>query len=230
MLCQSFVRTWLVVGCALVACAGRGAAISLRPVDYVINADALALPDALIDRRTMTVRAIPCHDDSSCLLLTDGLARCTDQVCVLEPVPVALGSAPIDLDTYPEAATYRDGVVAFDVSAATFAASANGLRVRLGPTELYWAPPSATSFAVAGVVRLGTIEPIDLAAAETAEGAVNIDPAGAAALSRHVATVAHRFVLFARPMIYVAPGEPVPTGSIRLQVRMEVHVEGQAMR
>lgn len=222
---------WLACG-TLASCDPHATLAVEVPFDYEVSANRAEVPEALRDGASGTVRRVPCSDDGACPQLASGepAVRCVEGACDPEPFVFVLSTDVIDLDMTPAVQRYGGRVTGIELVDARFVASANGLRNPVGPTELFWGPASAVSIDAQGVHPIGTIPQIALGEAPTVEDAVALDAAGAAALSDHLVGVSRRFRLFARPRIDVAPAGPLPTGSIRLQVRMVVHVRGQLVR
>ena len=103
-------------------------------------------------------------------------------------------------------------VMAISLSSMSWQASAAGLRVPVGPIEVYWGPEAASGITSDGVRRLGTFPVIRFDAAGSARGDVALDAAGNAALSGHLLSVSRRFRFFARATVDLSPGAPLPAG------------------
>lgn len=207
--------------------------VTVGPFDYEVSATRITVPDAFRDDATMRVRQVPCMDDTSCPQLEGGepMVRCVSGSCDPDPFVFELSTNVIDLDDNALVRRYGDRITRVEVRNATFTASANGLENTVGPTEIFWGPDSAATIDAAGVSLLGEIPALTLSAAgQTIDGTITLNRPGAAALSDHIIHVSHRFRLFARPRVDLQPGGPLPSGSVHLQVRIAVHIEGQLVR
>jgi hypothetical protein len=206
--------------------------VPLGPFEYTVSASRLMLPDAFRDDSTMTVRTVPCTDDTQCPPLGAGqpAVHCVASACDPDPFTFVLSTDVIDLDTQPTIQTFGQSITRIELRTASYAATSQGLQNPVGPTELYWAPPSATATDSPGVQHLGTIPLVQLSDGTTAMGDVQIDADGGAALSDYLLHTAHQLRVFAVPSVDLAPGGPLPVGGVTLDLRFTVHVEGQLVR
>jgi hypothetical protein len=232
---MSLLRTFFrfVLGAGLMGCSVPAIAdVSVGPFLYTVTAARVMIPEALRDPASMSVRQIACREDTDCQQSAglEPAVRCVASLCDPDPFEFVLSSDVLDLNDNANIQRYGDRVTRIEVRAGVFEASAQGLRIPVGPTELYWGPDSATSVDSQGVQLLGTVDVIDLSSADTTQGAITMDPAGSASLSEHLLRVSRRLRLFARPRIDVAPGGPLPSGAIAVQVQFALHVEGQLVR
>ncbi len=209
-----------------------GVDVPIGPLDYTVSTASLTIPDLLRDPATMTLRRVPCSSDSMCPQLgpTDPAIRCVAMACDPDPFSFGLATDPVDLNANSVVARIGDHITRIEIRAVQYSVMANGLQLPLGPTDLLWGPATAATIDAPGVTALGTIPVLDLAASPSANGDVELDPAGVADLSNYLVNTARQIRYFVRPRIDVGPGTPLPSGNVQLSVRMTVHVEGQLVR
>ncbi len=222
----------LALSAALGACSG-GVPIdfSVGPLSFDVDASRIVVPASL--QASGVVARVPCGAAAPCPAPATGLTlRCVDGSCDPDPVTMDLAlSSVIDLSTYSsELASLGNDLSAISLSSMSWQASAAGLRVPVGPIEVYWGPEAASGITSDGVRRLGTFPVIRFDAAGSARGDVALDAAGNAALSGHLLSVSRRFRFFARATVDLSPGAPLPAGRASIQVRLRVHAESKLLR
>ena len=205
--------------------------LSVGPVGFDVDASRITLPATL--QSSGTVARVPCSSALPCPNLGAGAPtlQCVASACDPGPFAFDLGVMnAIDLSAYSSVvATLSDNVRQITITQMSWQAAAMGLRVPVGPVEVYWGPESASGIASDGVRRLGRIPTLAFSAAGTASGNVELDAAGNAALSTHFLHTSRRFRLFARATVDLAPGGPLPAGRASIQVRMNVRVETRVL-
>lgn len=229
---SSSLARCLALSAALGACSG-GVPIdfSVGPLGFDVDASRIVVPASL--QTSGTIARAACSATTACPTTTSGLTlRCVNGTCDPDPVTIDLAlSNVIDLTTYStELASLGGDLSAISLSSMAWQASAVGLRVPIGPIEVYWGPETASGLSSDGVRRLGSVPVIRFDAAGNASGDVALDAAGNAALSTHLLSVSRRFRFFARATVDLSPGGPLPAGRASVQVRMRVHAESKLLR
>ena len=202
--------------------------VNVGPLSFDVDVSRIAVPAAL--QASGSIARVPCAAASTCPS-TPGLAlRCAAGSCDPDPVTIDLSSV-VDLSTYSsELGTLGDNLSSIGVSAMSWQATAAGLRIPVGPIDVYWGPEAASGVGSDGVRKLGTIPVIRFDGVNTAHGDIALDAAGNAALSNHLLNVSRRFRFFARASVDLVPGGALPAGRASMQVRMRVHAESTLLR
>lgn len=205
--------------------------LAVGPVGFEVDASRITLPTAL--QSSGAVARVPCSAALACPNLGAGSPslQCVSGACDPAPFAFDLGVMnAIDLSAYSSVlTTLGDNVRQIAITQMSWQAAAMGLRVPVGPVEVYWGPESASGIASDGVRRLGRIPTLAFSATGTAAGNVELDAAGNAALSDHFLHTSRRFRLFARATVDLSPGGPLPAGRASIQVRMNVRVETRVL-
>lgn len=208
--------------------------VSLGPYTYDVSSDHVTVPAQLQDTSTNTVRTIPCMTDMDCPPLGAGqpAVHCNAaSACDPDPYVFELSTMSINLAQNATVARYGDHVTSIAITSAQFDATNRGLSLPVGPTEIFWGPESAVDTTSAGVQHFGTLGVVDVPAGSTLQNQdIALDPAGNQGLSDHLLHVSRVIRLFARPSVDLAPGSPLPTGSLRLDITIQVHIEGQLVQ
>jgi hypothetical protein len=204
--------------------------VPVGPLGFVVDVSPIAVP-ATFQQNGRIARAA-CSASVRCPTAAPLTLRCVAGACDPDPIPIDLGvMAAIDLGAYSSVlAAVSSNVSQVTVSRAAWQAAAMGLRVPVGPIELFWGPESATGIAADGVRRLGTVPVLAFDAQGAAAGDVALDAAGNAALSDHFLRVSRRFRLFARALVDLTPGGEVPAGRASIQLRLTVRAETRLLR
>lgn len=207
--------------------------VPIGPFTYTVSSSRLTLPADFQDTTTNTVRNVPCQTESGCPSLGAGqpAVHCVAGVCTPDAFSFELSSSPIDLGQNSTVQRYGDHVTSLSISLAQFEATNQGLSIGVGPTVLFWGPESAVDSASTGVHLFGTIPVVQVPpGGTTGPTRIDLDAAGGAALSDHLLHVSRVIRLFARPSVELAPGTPLPTGELRLDLTIQVHIEGQLVQ
>ena len=209
--------------------------VTIGPLNTTVDSSQVAsmIPAQFINSSTNTLAMISCTTDTDCPQLGAGepAVHCTSSLCTPDPFSFVIASSVIDLNTNATVQMYGSNVTVLQLREVDYTATSQGLTDSVGPSDLYWGPETATSVSSSGVTHLGTIPVIQLTAGSTTGSSpVTLDATGAAALSSYLLNTSRRFLLFTVPQVSVAPGGPVPSGSVALQVEMQVHIEGQLVR
>lgn len=210
---------------ALVGCNGTGSATFPLGAEVELDADGLALPEALRDGAT--VATLPCGPMGMCPTSSESPVTCVADIC--EPAPktlvVDLGVVDVEESARAFSSIFRS-FERFEIEEIVARAERNTLNVDAGELEVFWAPAgavaldeSAQRLAVFPAIEAGTAGDLD----------VTLDEVGSAALSEHFANVSTRFKLFARSEVAVAAGDPWPAGSLRLALVITVTVAGRLL-
>jgi hypothetical protein len=216
---------------ALVACSGGVPIdVTVGPLGFDVDVSRFAVPPAL--QSSGTIARVPCSATAACPPAPGLTLRCVSGACDPDPVTADLGiSSVVDLSTYSsELGTLGSNLSTVSVTAMSWQASAAGLRVPVGPIDVFWGPESASGITSDGVRRLGTLPVIRFDAAGMASGDVALDAAGGEALSNHLLNTSRRFRFFARATVDLSPGGALPAGRASIQVRMRVHAESRLLR
>lgn len=206
--------------------------VPVGPLGFVVDVSPITIP-ASFQQNGRVARAA-CSASARCPSLGAGAPtlRCVAGACDPDPVTIDLGVMDaIDLGAWSSVFSAVSGNVSqITVSRAQWQAAAMGLRVAVGPVELFWGPESATGIAADGVRRLGALPVLAFDAQGNAAGEVSLDAAGNAALSEHFLRVSRRFRVFARALVDLSPGGPVPAGRASIQLRLTVRAETRLLR
>lgn len=199
--------------------------VPVGPLTFAVDVASIAVPAPL--RNQGSIASVPCSASVPCPMTAPFTLRCVGGVCDPDPVPIELGVMdPIDLGAWSSAlATVGTNVRQITVARAQWQAVAMGLRTPVGPIELYWGPESASGIAADGVRRLGTVPTLAFDATGNAGGDVDLDAAGNRALSEYFLRVSRRFRVFARTVVELTPGAPLPAGRASIQLRFVVRAE-----
>ncbi|HJL18816.1 MAG TPA: hypothetical protein RMH99_24350 [Sandaracinaceae bacterium LLY-WYZ-13_1] len=202
------------------------------PQVFDVTASALELPTELM---TMdgTIDGVECGPMGMCPPGDVVTLTCEEGVC--DPAPRTL-SAPVGMVVDVEdllAETREVGlrvVDTYDVEAVEYTIQRNTLSVPIGEVEVYWGPEAATTIESPEVHRFGTLPAI--AAGEEGSGQMAIDPAGEAALSDYLVAGGDRppsIRFFARTRVDLDPGDPWPSGDLRVGVNVTVRAVGSVV-
>ncbi len=206
--------------------------VPVGPIGFVVDVSPIAIPATF--QQNGRVARVACSASARCPALGAGAPalRCVAGACDPDPVPIDLGvAAAVDLGAYSSVfAAVSGNVSQVTVTRAAWQAAAMGLRVPVGPIELFWGPESATGIPADGVRRLGAVPALTFDAQGAAAGDVALDAAGNAALSNHFLHVSRRFRLFARAVVDLTPGGPLPAGRASIQLRLTVRAETRLLR
>jgi hypothetical protein len=230
----SFSPTPRILAAALAFGACSGAVpidVSVGPFALDVDASRIVVPANL--QASGTFARVACSPSSACPPSPAELTlRCVGGACDPEPVAIDLAlSSVIDLSSWSaelDAVSHNLSLVS--IASMSWQATAAGLRVPVGPIEVFWGPESASGISSDGVRRLGNVPVIRFDASGIANGDVALDAAGNAALSNHLLSISRRFRVFARASIDLSPGGALPAGRASLQVRMRVHAESRILR
>ncbi len=206
---------------------------AVGPFTYTVSSSRIMIPAEFQDTSTGTVRSVPCQTDATCPSLGAGqpAVHCVASLCDPDPFFFELSSNPIDLAQNATVQRYGDHVTSLSVTQAQFEATNQGLSIGVGPTQIFWGPNSAVDTMSAGVHLFGTIPVVQVpAGSSVGPTAIELDAAGGAALSDHLLHVSRVIRLFARPSVDLAPGTPLPSGDLRLDITIQVHIEGQLVQ
>ena len=224
----------VAVGCSVSSCTFPTIIdVGVGPFPYEITSDRVTIPSQFQDTSTGTLATLMCQDDSQCPQLGTGqpAVRCVSNACDPDPFVFELATAAIDLNMNATVQRYGDHVNSISVTNASVVATNLGLLLPVGPTELYWGPESAVDTNSAGVYHFGTVPVVQApAGGNSGDQPVALDSAGSAALSDYLVHTSRTIKLFARPSIDIGPGMPLPSGGLRLDLTISVHIEGQLVR
>lgn len=218
-----------IAAIALVGCSGGVPIdVSVGPLSFDVDVSRIAVPPSLQSSGAIT--RIACSVSSMCPSAPGLALQCVAGACDPDPIAFDLSSV-VDLSTYSsELSTVGANLSSIYVSAMSWQGSTTGLRVPVGPIEVFWGPEAASGVGSDGVRKLGTIPVIRVDASGMSSGEIALDAAGNAALSNHLLNVSRRFRFFARALVDLAPGGALPAGRASLQVRMRVHAESMLLR
>jgi len=206
--------------------------VPVGPIGFVVDVSPIAIPATF--QQNGRVARVACSASARCPALGAGAPalRCVAGACDPDPVPIDLGvTAAVDLGAYSSVfAAVSGNVSQVTVTRAAWQAAAMGLRIPVGTIELFWGPESATGIPADGVRRLGAVPALTFDAQGAAAGDVALDAAGNAALSNHFLHVSRRFRLFARAVVDLTPGGPLPAGRASIQLRLTVRAETRLLR
>lgn len=204
--------------------------VPVGPIGFVVDVSPIAIPATF--QQNGRVARVACSASARCPALGAPALRCVAGACDPDPVPIDLAvMTAIDLGAYSSVfAAVSGNVSQVTVTRAAWQAAAMGLRVPVGPVDLFWGPESATGIAADGVRRLGAVAALTFDAQGAAAGDVALDAAGNAALSEHFLRVSRRFRLFARAVVDLTPGGPLPAGRASIQLRLTVRAETRLLR
>ncbi len=206
--------------------------VGVGPLGFDVDASRITVPAGF--QSSGTLARVPCGAGAQCpSLAPSGLTlQCVGGACDPAPYTFDLGIMNVvDLTAYSsELGTIGSNLQSVTIAQMSWQASAAGLRVPVGPIEVFWGPESSTGIGSDGVRRLGRIPVIQFTPAGAASGDVELDAAGNAALSSHLLNTSRRFRLFARATIDLVAGGALPAGRASIQVRMRVHAETRLLR
>lgn len=206
--------------------------VAVGPVGFDVDTARIAIP--AMYQSSGSFARLACGASARCPSLGTGAPalRCASGVCDPDPFTFDLGVMnAIDLGAYsPQLAAVSGNVDSITVTQMSWQAAAAGLRVTVGPVDLFWGPESASGVGSDGVRHLGRLPVLQFPASGTASGDVALDADGNAALSEHLLRVSRRFRVFARAAVDLRPGGPLPAGRASIQVRMTVRAETRLLR
>lgn len=212
----------------LTACDGTiSVTFQTGPLEFEVSSSEVDLPTEL-ESDTGTIAAIPCGPMGMCPPSDVVTLTCVDNACDPAPrtVTVPAGSAVDIASLLASARTVGlSQVDAYDFGPVEYQIASNNLTVPLNPIEVYWAPASATTIDPAmGVHHFGTIPAIG--AGQTGPGSMVIDGEGAGQLSDYLTGSGTSIRFFAQTMVDLNPGDPFPSGGIRMSVNASVTAVG----
>ncbi len=212
-----------VVG--LTACNGTASATFPIGTSIEIDAADLGLPTDLMVG--MNVGSVPCGPMGMCLSTAEAPVTCEADVCNPAPQTIAIPVGDvIDVDELAgDIDTVFRNIDTIEILEINYRIERNTLTFATEPIEVHWGPPGATALdETMGVRELATVPRFD--AGETSEGGVPLNTAGSAAFTDHFENTSHQFRFFARTSADLEPGQPWPTGALRVEVTMRIRVSG----
>jgi len=201
---------------------------STGPQEFEVSTSEVALPTELRDESTGTIQSVMCGPMGMCPPSDLVTLDCTGGVCDPAPrtISVPVGGV-VDVDELL-ADTREVGlrvVDSYDFEQVAYDITLNTLTVPVSEIEVYWGPEAATTIDPAlGVRRFGTIGAIN--AGQTSSGQMNIDGAGAMALSDFLVGGGGRIRFFAQTTVDLDPGDPFPEGAVRMTVNITIRAVG----
>jgi hypothetical protein len=200
------------------ALAGCGGTISVAfftgPQQRYVTTAALALPPEL-DDGSGRVASVPCGPSGMCPS-PSGAIVLTCEASVCDPAPTTLSvqvGEVVDVEALLRET--RDigvrRIESYTIEEVGYEVTLNTLGLDVGPVDIYWAPEAATAIDPAlGVRRFGTVPLV--ANGTTPRGQIDIDEAGATALSDYLVATGSRVRFWAQTVIDLDPGDPYPAG------------------
>ena len=219
------VLSSILLASALIACNGTASATFPIGTSVEIDASDLGLPMELMDG--MNVATVPCGPMGMCPSSAEAPVTCESDVC--DPAPQTISIPVGDVIDIDELASDIDTVFrnidTVEILEINYRIERNTLTFDTEPIEVHWGPAGATALdAAMGVRQLATVP--RFMAGETGEGGVPLDSAGSAAFTSHFENTSHQFRFFARTTADLEPGQPWPSGSLRVEVSLRIRVSG----
>lgn len=196
------------------------------PQEFEVSADTLMLPSELQDGTQIAM--VPCGPMGMCPPSDVVTLSCEAGLC--DPAPKTL-TAPVGgvidfgalLAEAPMVGLRR--VDSYEFESVTYDVRVNTLTNPTSPIDIYWGPEAATAIDPAlGVRHFGTVPAI--AVGQTGLGDMVIDDAGVMELSDYLVGGGTRIRFFAQTTVDLNPGDPFPTGSIRVAVNATIRAVG----
>lgn len=226
---RSFSFVFLLLSVS--SCGGGVSATFSAGVELEISTADFDLPDELREEGASgpMIRDLPCGPMGMCpsspsIAITCEGGRCDPEA---QTVSVPVGDV-VDFDEI--ASGLDDGfgnIDSVEILEVDYQVSSNTLSVATSDVEIFWGPPGSVGITDSGVERLGIVPPI--APGTTGEGAVLLDAAGAAALTRHFEEVGHSYQFFASTLVDLEPGGAFPEGALQVAVRLRVRISGSLL-
>jgi hypothetical protein len=196
------------------------------PQELEVSVDTLMLPAELRDGAQ--IASVPCGPMGMCPPSDVVTLSCEAGLCDPAPktITVPVGGV-IDfgvlLAEAPEVGLRS--VDSYEFVSVSYDVRVNTLTNPTSPIDVYWGPEAATAVDPAlGVRRFGTVPAI--AVGQTGVGQMAIDAAGTQELSDYLVGGGTRIRFFAQTTVDLEPGDPFPTGSIRVAVNATVRAVG----
>lgn len=224
--------SFLVLGASLLLALATGCdgtisvTFATGPQEFEVSVDTLMLPVELQDGSQ--IASVPCGPMGMCPPSDVVTLSCTADLC--DPAPKTL-TAPVGgvidfgalLAEAPEVGLRR--VDTYEFVSVSYDVRVNTLTNPTSPIDVYWGPEAATAVDPAlGVRHFGTVPSI--AVGQTGLGQMTIDAAGVQELSDYLVGGGTRIRFFAQTTVDLDPGDPFPTGSIRVAVNATVRAVG----
>lgn len=219
---------------ALVPLAGCDGTVSVTfftgPRELTVSAASFALPPEL-DDGSGRIASVPCGPMGMCPPSDEVTLTCEAGVC--DPAPVTI-SGPVGdvIDVEVLLAEGREigirSIESYTVEEVAYEVRLNTLSFDVGPVDIYWGPEAATSIdAALGVRRFGTVPVI--AAGTTPMGPIDLDVAGAAAMTEYLVDTATRVRFFASSSVDLEPGDATPQGNLTVGVNATITAVGRVL-
>lgn len=148
--------------------------------------------------------------------------QCQASLC--DPVPFYVDGTAASVDFSALSSTYVKVLSHVELKAADYQITQNSLNFAMEPIEIYWGSAGATAWNSSGTHLLGTVPMIS--AMQTGEGSIQLDSAGNAALTSYLAGTSKQVKLFYRTRLDLAPGEPIPAGSVSVRMIFTIKATG----
>ena len=148
--------------------------------------------------------------------------QCQASLC--DPVPFYVDGTAASVDFSALSSTYLKVLSHVELKAADYQITQNSLNFAMEPIEIYWGSAGATAWNSAGTHLLGTVPMIS--AMQTGQGSIALDSAGNAALTSYLAGTSKQVKLFYRTRLDLAPGEPIPGGSVTVRMIFTIKATG----
>jgi hypothetical protein len=200
------------------------------PRELVVSSASFALPSEL-DDGSGRIGSVPCGPMGMCPPSDEVTLTCEAGIC--DPAPVTLSGTVGDvIDIQVLLAESREvgirSIESYTVEEVAYEVRLNTLSFDVGPVDIYWGPEAATSIDPAlGVRRFGTVPVIE--AGTTPRGTVELDVAGATALTDYLVDSGTRVRFFASSTVDLEPGDAMPQGDLTVGVNATITAVGRVL-
>ncbi len=200
------------------------------PRELAVSSSSFALPPEL-DDGSGRIASVPCGPMGMCPPSDDVALTCEAGVC--DPAPLTLSGTVGDvIDVDVLLAESREigirAVESYTIEEVAYEVRLNTLSFDFGPIDVHWGPEAATAIDPAlGVRRFGTVPVIG--AGTTPTGQLQLDRAGADALTEYLVQTDSRVRFFASTAVDLEPGDPAPRGDLTVGVNATLTAVGRVL-